>query len=253
MPLVRTLLPALLAFSTLTLAVPSDDKQFQDLLNDVPKEDLHSALHEFAQGKFQHGVFQQDRTAVEAVHKDEPDMATSIVHLAKRQAGSNSTAIVTSAVVTSSSLEPLTETSTRSVPPSTTSSDQSVSPSPSTSEVSSTETSTITSSETTSSESSSAAATSEESAAATTSEAAASTATILSTSTAPNGDRSTVTAVTVIGGETGGPSPPGGSSSGANPDDTEGDPQLQPGAAARVGSAVVAPLFVALLAAALAL
>ncbi|KAF6240472.1 hypothetical protein HO173_001140 [Letharia columbiana] len=56
----------------------------QKLLDQVDAPSLHAALHDLSPKKFKHGMFQDDRTAVEAIHKDEPSLATSVVNIAKR-------------------------------------------------------------------------------------------------------------------------------------------------------------------------
>ena len=56
----------------------------QKLLDQVDAPSLHAALHDLSPKKFKHGMFQDDRTAVEAIHKDEPSLATSVVYVAKR-------------------------------------------------------------------------------------------------------------------------------------------------------------------------
>lgn len=62
-----------------------DLETFQKLLDQVDPPSLHEALHTFSPKKFKHGMFQEDRTAVEVIHKEEPSIATSIVNLARRQ------------------------------------------------------------------------------------------------------------------------------------------------------------------------
>ncbi|KAI9717613.1 MAG: hypothetical protein M1812_004558 [Candelaria pacifica] len=70
--------------------VIGDNVPFQELLNSVPQDDLHAALHESFPQKYKHGVFQEDRTALEALHRDNAEIATKVIVLAKRQ--TNSTA-----------------------------------------------------------------------------------------------------------------------------------------------------------------
>jgi hypothetical protein len=79
----------------------SDLESFQKLLEQVDLPALHAALHAYTPKKFKHGVFQEDRTAVELVHKDEPTLASSILavaKLAKRQDGGNATSTATVAI-----------------------------------------------------------------------------------------------------------------------------------------------------------
>jgi len=83
----------LILFTPCIRAHPSqnnwEDKEnletFQKLLEQVDPPSLHEALHTFSPKKFKHGMFQEDRTAVEVIHKEEPSIATSIVNLARRQ------------------------------------------------------------------------------------------------------------------------------------------------------------------------
>lgn len=65
---------------------------FQRLLDEVDPPALHLLLHEHSPKKFAHGMFREDRVAVEAIHREDPTLAESIVSLAKRQAATNGTA-----------------------------------------------------------------------------------------------------------------------------------------------------------------
>lgn len=64
---------------------------FQKLLNEVDPPALHLLLHEHSPKKFAHGMFREDRVAVEAIHREDPPLAESIVSLAKRQGVTNGT------------------------------------------------------------------------------------------------------------------------------------------------------------------
>ncbi|MCJ1438690.1 hypothetical protein MMC27_008080 [Xylographa pallens] len=110
----------------------SDIEAFQQLLEQVDPPALHAALHDFSPKKFKHGIFKEDQTAVEAIHRDDAPLATSILSLAKRQESGNSsslTAIVTvteaSTTITQTPINPSTvlpnpvEPSTRSTVPAT--------------------------------------------------------------------------------------------------------------------------------------
>jgi hypothetical protein len=85
----------LAVLSTLVLADElSDDESdanFQILLDSVPEDRLHDVLHDYDPTKFKHGVFQEDRTAIEAVHRNNPAAATKLIYLAKRQSNNTST------------------------------------------------------------------------------------------------------------------------------------------------------------------
>ncbi|KAI4194489.1 MAG: hypothetical protein LQ350_007740 [Teloschistes chrysophthalmus] len=63
----------------------SDIEEFNRLLDQVDPPSLHAALHDYSPKKFKHGMFKEDRTAVEAIHKEEPSLASSIIAVAKRQ------------------------------------------------------------------------------------------------------------------------------------------------------------------------
>lgn len=68
-----------------------DDEKFQQLLAEVDPSTLHAVLHHHSPKKFQRGMFREDKTAVEVIHRDDAPLATSIINLAKRQEGSNGT------------------------------------------------------------------------------------------------------------------------------------------------------------------
>lgn len=68
-----------------TLEETNDVATFRQLLDQVDPPSLHEALHSYSPKKFQHGMFQEDRTAVEVIHKTQPNLATSIINLAKKQ------------------------------------------------------------------------------------------------------------------------------------------------------------------------
>ncbi|KAL9105132.1 MAG: hypothetical protein Q9187_008822, partial [Circinaria calcarea] len=63
----------------------ADLEAFQRLLDQVDPPALHAALHKHSPKKFEHGIFKEDRTAVEAVHREDASLATKIASLAKRQ------------------------------------------------------------------------------------------------------------------------------------------------------------------------
>ncbi|KAL8825322.1 MAG: hypothetical protein Q9170_007839 [Blastenia crenularia] len=60
-------------------------EEFSKLLDQVDPPSLHAALHDYSPKKFKHGMFKEDRTAVEAIHREQPSLASSIVAMAKRQ------------------------------------------------------------------------------------------------------------------------------------------------------------------------
>ncbi|CAF9903084.1 MAG: hypothetical protein HETSPECPRED_000111 [Heterodermia speciosa] len=101
----RRALPAALLFTLVTSSAiaqtpgqlkatqdaQSDLEAFQRLLDQVDPPSLHAALHDFSPKKFTHGMFEKDRTAAEALHKEDASIASSIVALAKRQDNSTTT------------------------------------------------------------------------------------------------------------------------------------------------------------------
>ncbi|OCL11592.1 hypothetical protein AOQ84DRAFT_184640 [Glonium stellatum] len=104
------------------------NQAFQDLLNAVPEESLHAALHNH-HPKFQDGVWEHDRAAVENVHREDPPLATRLIlaakiELAKRQAsnGTSSAASAESSAAVSSAQGESSAASPASSAPATTSS-----------------------------------------------------------------------------------------------------------------------------------
>ncbi|KAL9039176.1 MAG: hypothetical protein Q9180_002690, partial [Flavoplaca navasiana] len=61
----------------------SDIEEFNKLLEQVDPDSLHAALHDYSPKKFKHGMFREDRTAVEAIHREQPSVASTIVAKAK--------------------------------------------------------------------------------------------------------------------------------------------------------------------------
>merc|ERR1711881_215895 len=104
----------------LILAAPSGDSSvpvefdFQELLAVLPAESLHAALHKH-HDKFQDGVYEHDRIAVEKVHNEDPGTATKVLaeaalHLLKRQNGTEP-APTTTRTTTTAAPPPQTTTS----------------------------------------------------------------------------------------------------------------------------------------------
>lgn len=210
-------------------AVPEaepDVEAFQKLLNEVDPPALHSALHEHSPKKFAHGMFREDRIAVEAIHKEDPPLAQSIVILAKRQLVSNSTIQSSSAppAATSTSSNELTSGST----PVTSLASPTVSSTPGSATASATTKSATTS---VASSGSQTPATPAGFSATTTSPTRTSTS--VYTSTLSDGNRSVVTRTTLLGGEVAGTTPTG--TAGVQGSSTPA-PGLQTGAAARTGN-----------------
>ncbi|KAH8820043.1 hypothetical protein F5884DRAFT_34685 [Xylogone sp. PMI_703] len=98
--------------------VPSDQQRdFQSLLDSVSPSSLHDILHKHLKDKFKHGVYSEDKAALEAVHKTNAAAATSLVELAKRQSGPTGNGTVSSPP-TSSSVPPPPPSSTPTSTPS---------------------------------------------------------------------------------------------------------------------------------------
>ncbi|KAF2434117.1 hypothetical protein EJ08DRAFT_646972 [Tothia fuscella] len=89
-------------------AVPSADTSydtFQELLNAIPEESIHAALHKHLDTKYQDGVWEHDRSAIEAVHSVDPSTATRLLvgaalDLIKRQNPANTTTQATTQATT---------------------------------------------------------------------------------------------------------------------------------------------------------
>ncbi|KAH9989041.1 hypothetical protein F4779DRAFT_266869 [Xylariaceae sp. FL0662B] len=99
-----------------------DDSTFSRLLSSASPQALHEFLHAYFPGTYRHGVFDSDNAAIEAVHVNDPELATSIVQLAKRQG--NDTTTATSAPTDTSATTTTTasgDTTTTQAPPETTS------------------------------------------------------------------------------------------------------------------------------------
>ncbi|CAI6340873.1 unnamed protein product [Periconia digitata] len=76
------------------LLYSSPNEAFQELLNALPEESLHAALHSLTH--FREGIFESDRRGVAHVHDENPPLATKLIveavkDLKKRQQPSNGT------------------------------------------------------------------------------------------------------------------------------------------------------------------
>ncbi|KAE9366091.1 hypothetical protein N431DRAFT_495862 [Stipitochalara longipes BDJ] len=87
--------------------------RFQELLNSVEPSSLHEVLHTHMKDRYKHGVYQEDKHAMEVVHQENAVVAHSLLELAKRQSG-NSTVIITT---TASTVTQVTTTATQTSPP----------------------------------------------------------------------------------------------------------------------------------------
>jgi hypothetical protein len=129
MPSIMNLVFSILSIAPLVLSqhdaeprtfVPDTLFDFQALLNALPAESLHIALHKHANDKYQDGVYEHDRLAVEKVHKEDPSTATRVLaeaalHLINRRSTSNettTTATSTSTTTEASTTKTTTATST---------------------------------------------------------------------------------------------------------------------------------------------
>lgn len=104
----------------------SDIEEFSKMLEQVDQQALHAALHDYSPKKFKHGMFKEDRTAVEAIHREQPSLASTIVAKAKRQdIPSNGTAPASTPADNPSPTTPLPEdpSDTASPPPDSPSTD----------------------------------------------------------------------------------------------------------------------------------
>lgn len=93
--------------------------EFRELLEALPEQSIHAALQEKLHPKYKEGVYEHDKSALEALHSDNPPLATRVLAVAaldliKRQNGS--------APTTASSTTTTSETTTPNPPPSSTSS-----------------------------------------------------------------------------------------------------------------------------------
>lgn len=96
----------------------ADLEAFQRLLDQVDPPALHAALHKHSPKKFEHGIFKEDRTAAEAVHREDASLATKIASLAlaKRQNPGNGSSVV---IVTTTSVAVVPITNSMTTIPST--------------------------------------------------------------------------------------------------------------------------------------
>ncbi|KAI2463123.1 hypothetical protein F4781DRAFT_145497 [Annulohypoxylon bovei var. microspora] len=80
--------------------VHRDDSTFSRLLSSASPQALHQFLHAYFPATYKHGIYDSDHAAMEAVHSNDPELATSIVQMAKRQSGNDTTAAVSSSTST---------------------------------------------------------------------------------------------------------------------------------------------------------
>ncbi|CAK7223031.1 hypothetical protein SCUCBS95973_005038 [Sporothrix curviconia] len=84
-------------------AEPTQAGGFTRLLEAVSPESLHDLLHEYFPDTYKHGVYPSEKKAMEAIHRANAALATSIVQLARRDLnGTVTSSTVSSAPPTSS-------------------------------------------------------------------------------------------------------------------------------------------------------
>lgn len=100
---------------------PEERLQFQALLNTIEPASLHDVLHKHLKEKYKHGVYQEDKAAMEVVAQSNVEVAHSLIEVAKRQASNTSTviAVVTTTTAVTTDVPPVTTTPVV-VPPTTT-------------------------------------------------------------------------------------------------------------------------------------
>ncbi|KAL1903123.1 hypothetical protein Sste5346_000407 [Sporothrix stenoceras] len=91
-------------------AVPTGSS-FSRLLEAVSPESLHDLLHEYLPDTYKHGVYPSEKHALEAIHRENAALATSIIQLARRDLNST-----TSSSSPSSNTPSSTTSSTTSLP-----------------------------------------------------------------------------------------------------------------------------------------
>jgi predicted phage tail protein len=93
MPSIKSLALAGLWFAALAVAQsspepgtessPQPNLDFQEILNALPAESLHAALHEHLDDKFKDGIYEKDSHAVKAVQNVNPGLAIKLVAAAR--------------------------------------------------------------------------------------------------------------------------------------------------------------------------
>jgi hypothetical protein len=114
-------IPVILAQPAAEAGVIGAEFDFQELLAVLPAESLHAALHKHVDEKFQDGVFEHERNAVEKVHNEDPGTATKVLaeaalHLLKRQ-NNNDTIATTTPTTTDDPTPPPPTTPTTTTSP----------------------------------------------------------------------------------------------------------------------------------------
>ncbi|KAI1102410.1 hypothetical protein F4804DRAFT_266888 [Jackrogersella minutella] len=96
--------------------VQHDDSTFSRLLSSASPQALHQFLHAYFPATYKHGIYDSDHSAMEAVHANDPELATSIVQMAKRQSGNETSSVgtTTATSVETSVVTPTSESSSTS-------------------------------------------------------------------------------------------------------------------------------------------
>jgi len=207
-----------------------DQQRIQALLNDAEPSSLHGA-HEHVD-KYKHGRFREDKSATVIVNEQTVEVASGLVELAKRQAGTSSNGTVvppatsttavtteaTSTVVTSiTSSTVVTETSDSSSPVTQESTSETTSPSTTTETSTGTSSSEVVSSSNTQTTPTSKDSSGSQSSSHSPTSHASVTSFDIYTTTLANGKPTTVTATTVVPAGQADQTPVGGSPSKTNP------------------------------------
>lgn len=111
------------------LSIENQD-EFLELLEALPEESIHVALQENLHPKYQDGIYEHDKSALEAVHSDDPPLATRLLAVAaldliKRQnvsAPTTTTSTTETITTTDSQGQTVTSETTVPAPPPSTSS-----------------------------------------------------------------------------------------------------------------------------------
>ncbi|KAK3350951.1 hypothetical protein B0H65DRAFT_104721 [Neurospora tetraspora] len=65
-------------------AASAEGENFQSMVDAASPDSLHIILHKTFPGRFQHGVWESEKQAIEAVRRDNAPLATAILRMAKR-------------------------------------------------------------------------------------------------------------------------------------------------------------------------
>ncbi|EGO61153.1 hypothetical protein NEUTE1DRAFT_116004 [Neurospora tetrasperma FGSC 2508] len=111
-------------------AASAEGENLQSLLDAASKDSLHNILHKAFPGRFQHGVWESEKQAIEAVHRDNAPLATAVLRMAKRDDSNTTIASSTQQPTSSASSSAQATSSSSSAQQVTTSSSSSSVPAP---------------------------------------------------------------------------------------------------------------------------